>query len=137
MSGQVATSGASMGGAAATGGTAPATGGSSGMGTGTAGASSGGSGVAGAGAGGSGTGGSSAGGGGSGTCTASKATGKTVSGSGPHEVVIETNSENGIKCGTIHPKDSNSPSSDLVWGMRVLANGLSNQAPWGKSPRGY
>lgn len=136
VSGQVATGGASMGGAAATGGTAPATGGSSGMGTGTAGTSSGGSGVAGASAGGSGTGGSSAGGGASGTCTASKATGKTVSGSGPHEVVIETNSENGIKCGTIfRPKDLQGAAKYpiLVWGEGGCSqNGLSNQAAMGE-----
>lgn len=135
VSGQVATSGASMGGAAATGGTAPAAGGSSGMGAGTAGASSGGSGVAGASVGGSGGGGSSAGGA-SGTCTVSKATGKTGSGSGPHEVVIETNSENGIKCGTIfRPKDLQGAAKYpiLVWGEGGCSqNGLSNQAAMGE-----
>jgi hypothetical protein len=139
--GQVATAGAPGGGAPGTGGAAAGatTGSSAGMATGMAGASSGGSGLAGASAGGSGSGGSSAGagtGGASGTCTASKATGKTVSGSGPHEVVIETNSENGIKCGTIfRPKDLKGANKYpiLVWGEGGCSqNGLSNQAAMGE-----
>lgn len=139
--GQVATGGAIAGAAPGTGGAAAgsATGGTAGMATGMAGASSGGAGVAGASVGGSGSGGTSAGagsGGGSGTCTASKATGKTVSGSGPHEVVIETNSENGIKCGTIfRPKDLQGAAKYpiLVWGEGGCSqNGLSNQAAMGE-----
>lgn len=139
--GQIATSGAPAGGAPGTGGAAAGagTGGSAGAATAMAGASSGGSGVAGASVGGSSSGGSSAGagtGGASGTCTASKATGKTVSGSGPHEVVIETNSENGIKCGTIfRPKDLQAATKYpiLVWGEGGCSqNGLSNQAAMGE-----
>jgi hypothetical protein len=37
-----------------------------------------------------------------GTCTASEATGRNASGSGPYEVVVETNSDSGINEGTIY-----------------------------------
>jgi len=79
-------------------------------------------------------GGASTGGGGgqgSGTCNASKATGKTVTGTGPHQVVIETNSENGIKCGTIYrPKDLGTEKYPIfVWGEGGCSqNGYSNLA---------
>ena len=132
--GQVTTAGAP-----GTAGTAPTTGGAGGMATGTAGAAmagagSGVGGVAGTNTGGTNAGGTSAGGsgGGSGTCTASKDTGKTASGSGPHQVVIETNSDNGIKCGTIfRPKDLKGAEKYpiLVWGEGGCSqDGLSNQA---------
>jgi hypothetical protein len=131
--GQVATGGAPTGGVP-TGGAAPVAG-SGGMSTGTAGVSSGGAAGAGtAGASGSASGGASGSGGaaGGGTCTASKDTGKTASGSGPHDVVIETNSENGIKCGTIfRPKELKGAEKYpiLVWGEGGCSqNGLSNQA---------
>jgi len=89
--------------------------------------------------GGSSAGGVSTGGGGgqgSGTCTASKSTGKTVKGTGPHEVVIETNTENGIKCGTIYrPKDLGGAEKYpiFVWGEGGCSqDGYSNQAAMGE-----
>jgi hypothetical protein len=55
-----------------------------------------------------------------------------VSGSGPHDVVIETNSDPGIKCGTIfRPKDLGGAEKYpiLVWGEGGCSqDGLSNQA---------
>jgi len=91
-----------------------------------------GSGTAGSATGGSATGGTTGGG----TCTASKATGKTVSGTGPHQVVIETNSANGIKCGTIYrPKDLGGTEKYpiFVWGEGGCSqDGYSNQAAMGE-----
>ena len=100
------------GGAPATGGTMASTGGSgtTGGAIGTGGVSTGGRGGSGGGA---NTGGANAGGtngtggaGGSvntGTCTASKAvTTVKATGSGPHKVTVETNSDTGIKAGTIY-----------------------------------
>jgi hypothetical protein len=156
--GQIGATGGSAqtGGAPATGGTSatPGKGGTGGIttgGTSTGGTSStGGSGKgggnvgggAGSGAGGSATGGASTGGSGggggvfTGTCTASKSTGKSVSGTGPHDVVIETNSENGIKCGTIfRPEDLGGGEKYpiFVWGEGACSqNGLSNQAAMGE-----
>jgi hypothetical protein len=155
--GQVSSAGATSGGASAgasTGGTVSTTGGAAsagaahgGSGTGgggaggaaAGGASMGGAGIAGAGTSGAPMGGASTGGGGgqgSGTCTASKSTGKTVSGTGPHQVVIETNSENGIKCGTIYrPKDLGGAEKYpiLVWGEGGCSqDGYSNQAAMGE-----
>jgi hypothetical protein len=117
-----------------------ASGGSAAGGTGGAGgATTGGTGMGGGGTGGTSMGGAAMGGGGgqgSGTCTASKATGKTVSGTGPHQVVIETNSENGIKCGTIYrPKDLGGAEKYpiLVWGEGGCSqDGYSNQAAMGE-----
>jgi hypothetical protein len=93
-------------------------GGSDGSGASTASGGSGGepgTGGAGTGTGGMGTGGDDTGTGGSGTVscnpseddiTDSEDTGESVSGTGPHEVVIETNSDDGIRCGTIfRPQD--------------------------------
>jgi len=146
-----ATGGMSGAGAGGRGGTA--TGGSSGGGAGRGGSATGGTaagGASGAGAGGRGgmaTGGSSAGRGGSatggtaaggtggqgsGTCTASKSTGRTVSGTGPHQVVVETNADNGIKCGTIYrPADLGGTDKYpiFVWGEGGCSqDGYSNQA---------
>ncbi len=146
------TGGANTGGAG-TGGTGDAgaggsTGGMSTGGTGMGGAGMGGAGASGAGMGGgggrggAGAGGSAAGsagkggsggtGGGSGTCTASKSTGKSASGTGPHDVVIETNSDAGIRCGTIfRPADLSGTEKFpiFVWGEGGCSqNGLSNQA---------
>ena len=149
--GQVTVSGSSSGGSSP-GGTAPATAGTSanaGNGSGgnaTAGAGQGGSTSGGGGMsmggrsnGGSPTGGAATGGGGgqgSGMCTASKATGKTVSGTGPHQVVIETNSDSGIKCGTIYrPKDLGGAEKYpiFVWGEGGCSqDGYSNQAAMGE-----
>ena len=95
-------------------------------------------------AGGSATGGSANGGRGgraasggasSGTCTASQSTGKNVSGTGPHKVVIETNSASGIKCGTIYrPQDLGTEKYPIfVWGEGGCSqDGLSNQAAMGE-----
>jgi hypothetical protein len=73
---------------------------------------------------------------GTGTCTASKDTGKTVSASGPHKVVIEMNSDAGIKCGTIYrPADMKGAEKYpiLVWGEGSCSqDGLSNQAAMGE-----
>jgi len=161
VGGQAATGGsATASGGSAGSGTIPATGGSSSTGgSATGGSGTGGSkggstsagGTSAAGAGGKGgassggaggKGGSSAGGNGSGgqpstggTCTASKATGKTVTGTGPHKVVIETNSENGIKCGTIYrPADLGTEKYPiLVWGEGGCSqDGYSNQAAMGE-----
>ena len=68
----------------------------------------------------------------SGNCTASKSTGRTVSGTGPHQVVVETNSDNGIKCGTIYrPADLGGTEKYpiFVWGEGGCSqDGYSNQA---------
>lgn len=117
-------------GGAVTGGTPAATGGRATGGT------------TGGGAGGTGTGtGGSTGRGGStgtnpGTCTASKDTGKSVTGTGPHKVVIETNTDPGINCGTIYrPADLGGTEKYpiFVWGEGACTrNGLSNQAAMGE-----
>ncbi len=131
--GGMATGGTSAGGrgGSATGGAA--TGGTSAGGRG--GMATGGTGMGGAGRGGSATGGTAAGGTagqGSGTCTASKSTGRTVSGTGPHQVVVETNADNGIKCGTIYrPADLGGTETYpiFVWGEGGCSqDGYSNQA---------
>jgi len=135
--GGIATGGSGAGGAgrggsaggAATGGTsAGGVGGRGGMATGGGGAGAGGRG-------GSATGGTAVGGTGgqgSGTCTASKSTGRTVSGTGPHQVVVETNADNGIKCGTIYrPADLGGTEKYpiFVWGEGGCSqDGYSNQA---------
>jgi hypothetical protein len=127
-----ATGGSSTGGSATGGTSVGGTTGGGGLATG-GGAATGGAG--GAGRGGSATGGTAAGGTGgkgSGTCTASKSTGKTVSGTGPHKVVVETNSDNGIKCGTIYrPADLGGTERYpiFVWGEGGCSqDGYSNQA---------
>jgi hypothetical protein len=75
-----------------------------------------------------GTGGST----GSGTCTASKAAGVTVSGSGPHKVTVESNSDPGVACGTIYrPTDLGGTEKYpiFVWGEGACSrSGTSNQA---------
>ena len=128
--------GGATGGAGAGGATA-GDGGTAGMGTGGGGRSGGDGGKSGSGTGGAGKAGSSGtGGGSSGTCTASKSAGKSVSGTGPHKVVIETNSDNGIKCGTIfRPEDLGGTEKYpiFVWGEGGCSqNGLSNQAAMGE-----
>jgi len=77
-----------------------------------------------------------------GTCTASVSTGKSVSGSGTHKVVIETNSAAGIKCGTIfRPTDLGGAEKYpiFVWGEGGCSqDGLSNQAAMGEiASHGY
>jgi hypothetical protein len=59
-----------------------------------------------------------------------------VSGTGPHDVVIETNSDAGIRCGTIfRPADLDGSEKYpiFVWGEGGCSqNGLSNQAAMGE-----
>jgi hypothetical protein len=116
------------------GGSATAGNGMGGSGTGGGDAGMGGAGGSGkgGGAGKGGSGGGSAGGGGDGKCTASQSAGKSASGTGPHDVVIETNSDDGIKCGTIfRPADLGGEEKYpiFVWGEGGCSqNGLSNQA---------
>jgi hypothetical protein len=69
---------------------------------------------------------------GSGTCTTSKAAGVTVSGSGPHKVTVESNSDPGVACGTIYrPTDLGGTEKYpiFVWGEGGCSrSGTSNQA---------
>jgi len=73
---------------------------------------------------------------GTGVCTASKAVNQTVTGTGPHKVVIETNGDAGIKCGTIiRPADlvAGAKYPILVWGEGACSqDGLSNKAAMGE-----
>jgi hypothetical protein len=90
----------------------------------------------------SGTGGRTSTGTGTGTCTASKDAGKTVSGSGPHKVTIESNSDAGINCGTIYrPTDLGGAEKYpiFVWGEGGCSqSGTSNQAAMGEiASHGY
>jgi hypothetical protein len=133
--GTASTAGFGGGGTSKPGGTA-GTAGSATSGAGAATAGSGGAGV-GVGVGGTaGTGGvsgsSGSGGANSGTCTASKAASAKASGSGPHEVTIETNSDPGIDEGTIfRPTDLGGAEKYpiFVWAQGGCSlNGLSNQA---------
>lgn len=66
-----------------------------------------------------------------GTCTASEATGTNASGSGPHDVVVETNSDPGIDQGTIYrPADLGGDEKYpiVVWGEGACSqDGLSNR----------
>lgn len=77
-------------------------------------------------------GGSGAVGGGSGTCTASKSANSNASGTGPHKVTVETNSDSGISEGTIfRPTDLGGTEKYpiFVWGEGGCSeNGLSNSA---------
>ncbi len=108
------------GGAATTGGAAGVAGSTNG-GMGNAGGNGG---AAGAGAGGRG------GGSNPGTCTTSKATNTNATGSGPHRVTVETNSDPGINEGTIfRPTDLDGAEKYpiFVWGEGACSkNGLSN-----------
>ncbi len=139
-SGGTATAGGAMGtgGASAGGGTGQAGGAATGGRTGFGGRATGGATAPGGstGAGGAGSGGTTAVGGGTGTCTASKTASQTVNGSGPHKVVIETNPDPGIKCGTIfRPADLGGDQKYpiFVWGEGGCSqNGLSNQAAMGE-----
>ncbi len=69
---------------------------------------------------------------GAGNCTESKAVETKVSGSGPHEVIVETNSAPGIEKGTIfRPADLGGKEKYpiFVWGEGGCSqNGLSNAA---------
>jgi hypothetical protein len=128
--------------------------GSGGSGSGTGGAMAGGTvgtggrttgGTAG-GASGAGTGGATGRGGSTGTntgtCTASKTAGVNVSGSGPHKVVVESNSGTDIACGTIYrPADLGGTEKYpiFVWGEGACSrSGTSNQASMGEiASHGY
>ncbi|MBN1760525.1 MAG: hypothetical protein JW863_19505, partial [Chitinispirillaceae bacterium] len=65
-----------------------------------------------------------------GTCTASQKVNNSASGSGPHDVVIETNSDPGINKGTIYRPEDLGPGKNypiFVWGEGACTqNGLSN-----------
>jgi hypothetical protein len=67
-----------------------------------------------------------------GACTASAGTGRNASGSGPHDVVIETNAADGIRCGTIYrPADLGGEERYpiFVWGEGACSqDGYANQA---------
>jgi hypothetical protein len=140
------TGGANAGGSGGGGNAGTGTGGSEAGAAGAGGAGMSGGGAGGAGAGGGGAGGAAggagmAGNGGSageftGTCTESEDAGESVSGTGPHEVVIETNSEDGIRCGTIfRPAELGGAEKYpiLVWGEGGCSqNGLSNRAAMGE-----
>ena len=73
---------------------------------------------------------------GGGTCTASQRASRTVTGTGPHDVVIETNSAQGIRCGTIYrPADLGGAEKYpiLVWGEGGCSqDGYSNPAAMGE-----
>ena len=73
---------------------------------------------------------------GGGTCTASQSASRTVTGTGPHKVVIETNSAQGIKCGTIYrPADLGGAEKYpiFVWGEGGCSqDGYSNVAAMGE-----
>lgn len=66
-----------------------------------------------------------------GTCTASEVTRMNASGTGPHDVIIETNSDPGIDEGTIfRPADLGGDEKYpiLVWGQGACSqNGLANE----------
>jgi len=112
---------AGSGGSVPTGGVGGSSGGAGGMGNG---GGSGGSTTAGSG----GRGGT----GNPGTCTPSKAAGTNATGSGPHAVTVETNSDPGIDEGTIfRPTDLGGSEKYpiFVWGEGGCSqNGLSNSA---------
>jgi dienelactone hydrolase len=131
--------GGSLGTGATGGGSAGSSGGgrggtsAGGRGGGLGGAAAGSSGSAGRG----GTGGTS-----SGTCTASKGAGANASGTGPHKVTVETNSDAGISEGTIfRPTDLGGTEKYpiFVWGEGGCSlNGLSNSAAMGEiASHGY
>src|SRR5690606_2847586 len=67
-----------------------------------------------------------------GTCTESEGAGVNASGTGPYDVVVETNSDDGIRCGTIYRPatlggDEKFPI--FVWGEGGCSqDGLSNRA---------
>lgn len=67
-----------------------------------------------------------------GTCTESKPVNTTVRGRGTHTVVVETNTDEGIKEGTIYRPSDLAPGKKypiLVWGEGACAkNGLDNSA---------
>ena len=79
---------------------------------------------------------------GSGTCTASKAATATATGTGPHKVVVELNSDPGIKEGTIYrPMDLGGAEKYPIfaWGEGgCQQNGTSNLAVMGEiASHGY
>lgn len=68
--------------------------------------------------------------------TPSKASTSTVTGTGPHKVVIETNTDPGIKNGTIYRPTDLAPGKNypiFVWGEGACSqDGLSNRASMGE-----
>lgn len=80
--------------------------------------------------------------GGTGTCTASTPVSTTATGTGPHQVVVETNSDSGIAAGTIfRPMDLGGAEKYPIfaWGEGGCAqDGLSNAAVMGEiASHGY
>src|SRR5690606_38743291 len=67
-----------------------------------------------------------------GTCTESASVRTNNTGTGPHDVVIETNSDDGIRCGTIYRPATLGGAERypiFVWGEGGCSqNGLSNEA---------
>jgi dienelactone hydrolase len=135
-------SGSSAGGGAAgasgaagsSGGASGSTGGGSSGAAGAGGLDAGSAGMAGAAGNGgvAGSDGGSGGGGNPGTCTPSEIVEANATGSGPHAVVIETNSDDGIDEGTIfRPAELGGAETYpiLVWGQGACSrNGLANEA---------
>jgi hypothetical protein len=79
---------------------------------------------------------------GTGTCTASKPVSTTATGTGPHKVVVETNTDSGIAAGTIfRPMDLGGAEKYPIfaWGEGGCAqDGLSNAAVMGEiASHGY
>jgi hypothetical protein len=146
--GTVGTGGVGTGGAAGAAGGA-SVGGRTGAGGRAAGGAAGGGTTGAIGSGGTGaitsTGGTAGGKGGStggGTCTPSKPASANASGSGPHQVTVETNSDPGIKEGTIfRPADLRTAEKYpiFVWGEGACTeNGLANSAAMGEiASHGY
>ncbi|HEX2955279.1 MAG TPA: carboxypeptidase regulatory-like domain-containing protein [Chitinispirillaceae bacterium] len=68
--------------------------------------------------------------------TASKSANTSVTGSGPHKVVVETNPDPGIKCGTIYRPEDLGPGKNypiFVWGEGGCSqDGFSNKAAMGE-----
>jgi hypothetical protein len=68
--------------------------------------------------------------------TASKSANTSVTGTGPHKVVVETNSDPGIKCGTIYRPQDLGPGKNypiFVWGEGACSqDGYSNKAAMGE-----
>lgn len=127
--GSMASGGSASGsGGAASGGSQNATGGAESSGSGGAGASNNSGGSADPASGGA----APSSGGFTGTCTESEGTGRNVSGSGPHDVVVEINADDGINEGTIfRPADLGGTTKYpiFVWGEGGCSrNGLDNQA---------
>ena len=136
-SGSAGSAGMASGGQAGASGSGGAVAGASGMGAGSSGAP-----AAGSGAGGMAGGGTAGTGDGpdiDGPCTASEAASANPSGSGPHQVVVETNSDPGIKRApstgprtSAEPRSTRSSSGARAAALRTVSR---TRRPWPRSPR--